>query len=107
MTTKPKKQKQPDRQYGQYPGTMHIDKRAARLLSDHVSEGPDDELLSTKQVAEWLGLSTQWLEIARGKPTGPRFETIAPRLIRYRRGAVRDWLKKREHASTAEYRRKP
>ena len=45
MTTKPK------RQYGQRPGTMHIDRRAKRLLADPVSEGPDDELLTTKQVA--------------------------------------------------------
>lgn len=105
MTTT-KSKKQPDRQYGQRTGTMHIDKRAARLLSDHVSEGPDDETLSTKQVAEWLGYSTQWLEIARGKHRGPPFVKLSERHVGYRRGAVRAWLRKREHASTAEYRRK-
>jgi hypothetical protein len=82
---------------------MHIDRRATRLLADHVSEGPDDELLSTQQVAEWLCCSIQFLEISRGRGTGPRFEHISPRKIMYRRKSVRDWLRHRERRSTAEY----
>jgi hypothetical protein len=89
---------------GQRPGSMHIDKRAGKLLADPVSDGEDDELLSTEQVAEWLGYSTQALEIARLRPgKGPPFIRISPRVIRYRREAVRAWLRKREHASTKEY----
>jgi predicted DNA-binding transcriptional regulator AlpA len=92
---------------GQRPGTMHIDKRAARLLADHVSEGADDELLSTRQVADWLQVSEAWLEIARHRCTGPRYERIAPRIVKYRRGAIREFLRLREHSGTAEYRKRP
>jgi predicted DNA-binding transcriptional regulator AlpA len=88
---------------GQRPGSMHIDKRAARLLDDPISDGPDDELLTTEEVADWLKVSRQSLEIARSRGTGPRFVTISPRRIRYRRGDVKAWLKSRSHLSTAEY----
>jgi len=79
---------------------MHIDRRAARLLADHVSEGPDDEMLTTEQVAEWLGVSTQFLELQRGRDTGPRYTRVSPRNIKYRRDAVRKWLRAREQIST-------
>jgi hypothetical protein len=85
---------------------MHIDRRARSILDSHVSEGPDDELLTTVQVAEWFGCSTQWLEIARHKSTGPRFEKMSNQMIKYRRESVRKWLRQREHQGTAEYRRR-
>jgi hypothetical protein len=83
---------------------MHIDRRARRILDSHVSEGPDDELLTTREVADWFGCSTQFLEIGRLRGTGPKFVTLSNRQVVYRRSACRDWLKKREHQSTAEYR---
>jgi len=96
---------------GQKPGSMHIDKRAGRLLKDPVSDGPDDDLLTTQQVAEWLTYSTQKLEIMRGRDKGPnmgpRFVRLSPRKVMYRRDAVREWLRKREVQSTAQYRKKP
>jgi hypothetical protein len=82
---------------------MHIDKRAKRLLADPVSEGPDDELLKTQEVANWIETSDQFLDIARCRGTGPAFVRIGPNLIRYRRGDVRDWLNKRSHMRTSEY----
>jgi predicted DNA-binding transcriptional regulator AlpA len=91
---------------GQVVGSLHIDRRASRLLSDPASDGPDDELLTTEQVSEWIGYSTQWLEIARHRGTGPRFVRMGPKRIMYRRGDVRAWLKKRSHQSTAEYSKK-
>ena len=90
---------------GTKPGTMHIDKRAGRLLNDPISEGPDDELLSTEQVADWFGCSTQFLEILRGRDTGPPFVRMSPKIIKYRRGSARNWLRRREQLSTAQYRR--
>jgi hypothetical protein len=83
---------------------MHIDRRAGRLLAEHVSEGPDDELLTTEQVAEWFGCSVQFLEICRGRGTGPGFQRMSPRKIMYRREAVRKWLRQRERRSTSQYR---
>lgn len=87
---------------GQRPGSMHIDRRAKTILESHVSEGPDDELLSTTAVADWLGCSPQSLEIYRGQGQGPPFVVIAPRNIKYRREAVREWLRKRQRSHTQE-----
>jgi predicted DNA-binding transcriptional regulator AlpA len=83
------------------PKKHHLDRRAATIIA--IDVGADDELLSTPQVADWLGVSTQWLEIGRCKKCGPKFMRIGPRVIRYRRGDVLEWLKARTHASTAEY----
>jgi hypothetical protein len=35
---------------GNRPGGHYIDKRAGRLLAEHVSEGPDDQMLTTEEV---------------------------------------------------------
>jgi hypothetical protein len=90
---------------GQKTGSMHIDKRAKRLLADPLSEGADDDLLTTRQVADWIQYSTQSLEIMRGKGSGPLFVRVTPKVIRYRREAVRVWLRRRECNSTADYKR--
>jgi hypothetical protein len=86
---------------------MHIDKRAGRLLADPASEGEDDDMLVTQEVADWLGVSTQFLELLRGRGTGPAFVKMSERMVKYRREAVRVWLRNRERISTAQYRRKP
>jgi hypothetical protein len=100
--------KQPkQRKLGQIVGSHHIDKRAARILADPISDGPADQLLSTKDVSDWIEYSTQWLEIARNKGTGPRFLRMGPKKIMYRRGSVRAWLKQREHQCTKEYTKRP
>jgi predicted DNA-binding transcriptional regulator AlpA len=86
------------------PKKHHLDRRADSIVA--ADAGADDELLSTREVAGWLGVSTQWLEIGRCKKYGPKFTRVGPRVIRYRRGDVREWLKARAHASTAEYGRR-
>ena len=94
---------------GQQPGSMHIDRRARQILDSHVSEGPDDELLNTKQVSnEWLGCSEQKLEIARSKGPGfgPKYVVLSNRQIMYRRKDVRDWLEQRARLWTGEYLRR-
>ena len=83
------------------PTKHHIDRRADRILGADI--GADDELLSTRAVADWLGVSTQWVEIGRSKNYGPPFRKISARCIRYHRGDVLKWLKERSYASTAEY----
>jgi predicted DNA-binding transcriptional regulator AlpA len=79
----------------------HLDRRADRIVGADI--GADDELLSTRQIADWLGVSTQWVEIGRSKNYGPPFRKISARCIRYLRGDVLKWLKARSYASTAEY----
>lgn len=80
---------------------FHIDKRAHAITGADI--GADDELLDTHAVANWLGVSTQWLEIGRSKNYGPPFKRISPRCVRYLRADVLKWLKARSYASTAEY----
>jgi predicted DNA-binding transcriptional regulator AlpA len=83
------------------PVRHHLDRRASAIVAADV--GADDELLTTRQTADWLGVSTQWLEIGRGKNYGPKFTRVSSRVIRYRRGDVLKWLKTRTHSNTAEY----
>jgi hypothetical protein len=83
------------------PRVHHLDRRADQIAAAGV--GCDDELLSTQDVARWLGTSSQWLEIGRSKNYGPKFQKISARHIRYRRGDMISWLRSRTYASTAEY----
>jgi predicted DNA-binding transcriptional regulator AlpA len=87
------------------PRKLHLDRRARQLAV--VGEGDNDDLLSTKEIAEWLAVSIAWLEIGRLRGYGPPFVRLSPGQIRYRRGAVREWLAEREHLHTAEYRARP
>lgn len=82
---------------------LHIDKRAAAIAA---SAPEDDDLLSTPQLAAWLGVSEPWLEIGRHSGWGPPFERLGPRLIRYSRRKVRKWLEQRSHRCTGEYAKK-
>jgi predicted DNA-binding transcriptional regulator AlpA len=83
------------------PAKLHIDKRAGAIVDD--DEGRSDEMMSTIEVAAWLGTSTQWLEGARHRGFGPKYLNLAPRMIRYRRGDILAWLESRTHQSTSEY----
>jgi predicted DNA-binding transcriptional regulator AlpA len=83
------------------PPRHHLDKRAASIAA---VPGDDDELLTTRQTATWLSVSTQWLDIGRSKGYGPPYEQLGPKTIRYRRGKVREWLDTRTRTSVADYR---
>jgi predicted DNA-binding transcriptional regulator AlpA len=83
------------------PHKHHLDKRAPELRGALL--GPDDQLYSTSDLAELLGVSTQFLEIARHRAFGPRYIKLSPRRIRYRKSDVAAWLEARMHASTREY----
>lgn len=84
----------------------HLDRRTNQILAVEPPGAADDDLLTTEQIAEWFGLSTQWFEIGRVKGYGPEFIKLAPRCVRYTRAAAREYLRKRSHASTAEYRKR-
>jgi predicted DNA-binding transcriptional regulator AlpA len=92
---------------GQIPQRFHIDKRADKLAAEIAEAGNPDDLLTTCEVAEWLGISPQWLEIGRHRGYGPRFIRLSPRRVRYSRRAVLEFLAERTHAATAEYARRP
>jgi predicted DNA-binding transcriptional regulator AlpA len=77
----------------------HLDKRAHSLAEQ--GPGAPDDLLSTQQLATWLGVSVLWLEIGRNKNYGPRFMKLGPRMVRYRRGDVLAWLDSRANVAQA------
>lgn len=85
------------------PKQHHLDRRAHDLAAHGAGDGHD--LLSTIEVAIWLGVSPQFLEIGRHRGYGPRFVRLSPRRTRYLRSDVIEWLRSRSHASTAEYAR--
>jgi len=87
------------------PSSHHLDRRAGELVKAS-STGEPDDLLNTKQTAAMLGLSPQFLEIGRSRGYGPKFVRLSTRRIRYRRAAIIEWLRSREHQSTEEYRAK-
>ena len=80
----------------------HLDRRADKIMAAAI-EAADDELLTTKEVADWFSVSEEWLEIGRSKNYGPAFVRLAPRIVRYWRSACREYLRSRTFASTAEY----
>lgn len=85
------------------PARHQLDCRADELIQK--TEAGMDDLFDTRQLAAWLGVSKQFLEIGRNKGYGPRFEKLGPRCVRYTKEDVLLWLKERSHQRTSEYRR--
>jgi hypothetical protein len=101
------KQKQPPKKRpGQTPGSLHIDRRIDQVVDSPDSDGGDNDMLSTRAVAAWLGVSVAWLEINRGRAGGIPYHQYSNRMIAYRRIDVLEWLKRRRRLSTAEYNNK-
>ena len=89
---------------------FHLDCRAHHILATEPAAGighnqpppePDD-LLTTAQVAAWLGVSVQFLEAGRAKGYGPDWVRLGPRAIRYTRIKVRKFLRDRAKARARE-----
>jgi hypothetical protein len=79
-----------------------LDRRAQQILQNEPLPGighnlppPDDDLLTSAQVAVWLGVSIQFLEAARARGDGPEFVRLGERAIRYTRKAIRKFLRDR------------
>jgi predicted DNA-binding transcriptional regulator AlpA len=76
------------------PQRRKIDKTADTAIAQ-APRGDDDLLLDTASTAVWLGVSHQWLELARCKGYGPRYVKVTNRLVRYRKGDIVEYLKSR------------
>jgi predicted DNA-binding transcriptional regulator AlpA len=57
------------------------------------------EILSEREVSNWLGLSEPTLFRHRRDGTGPTFIRLSARRVAYRRSSVEEWLKQREHTT--------
>lgn len=82
------------------PKRHHFDKCADQLIER--SNSTSDDLLTTRQVADWFQVSPQWLQIGRTKGYGPPFVRIGGR-VRYPKDTSVQYLRDRLHQSTAEY----
>jgi predicted DNA-binding transcriptional regulator AlpA len=60
-----------------------------------------EQLLSEREVSDWLGLSEPTLFRHRRDGTGPTFIRLSARRVAYRRRAVEAWLSERERQNTA------
>lgn len=85
-----------------FPTSRHLDRRAAELAVQGATSAAD-EWLNTEQLAGWLGVSTQWVELRRKLGDGPPFFRPSPNMVRYRRGEVVEWLNRRHYRRTSEY----
>ena len=59
------------------------------------------ELLTPKDAANFLCVSPSWLAKARMRGDGPPYVKLG-RAIRYREGALLQWLRSRQRLSTSE-----
>lgn len=71
------------------------------MNNEKVKINADDRLLCTKQLAKYLAVSTQTLEIWRCNGEGPPYMKVG-RLVRYRLSEVNEWLSERNCRSTSE-----
>jgi hypothetical protein len=82
---------------------FHLDRRAEQLIAQ-AGDAPDDDLLTTKQMADWFQCSEQWFEIgvSTGEDRPPSF-LLSPKMRRYHRGTVKEWLSERMRMFAAGY----
>ena len=66
------------------------------LLEDIMTNTSVQEILSEREVSNWLGVSEPTLFRHRRDGTGPKFIRLSERRIAYRRSAIEEWLRTRE-----------
>jgi len=72
--------------------TFHLDRRAASLAA---VEAPDDYLLTSDELASWLGVAPITIKRWRRVGEGPTYARAGLRAVRYKKGDVLAWLSSR------------
>jgi predicted DNA-binding transcriptional regulator AlpA len=67
-------------------------RQTAKKIGITPETGNPDDLLNPAVVAEWLGVTEQWLQQIRAKNLGPKFIKLGQKSVRYRRDDVREWI---------------
>jgi predicted DNA-binding transcriptional regulator AlpA len=81
-----------------------IERTVRTVLSEYVL--PANEYLTTQQAAKYVGLSEEYLEIARHKKDGSGPEYIKlPKVVRYRRADLDKWMEGFRHEEQAARKR--
>ena len=75
-------------------------------MTEDASPLNDNDLLTTVQVAAWVGLDKRWLHIAREKNLGPKFIRLSLHVVRYRRKDVEAWLQARTYQRNSDFKNK-
>jgi predicted DNA-binding transcriptional regulator AlpA len=76
------------------------DDESPNAIVDRVMAADCDALLSTPDAAAFLGISRQWLELARHRGNyGPAYIRVTPRLIRYRKRDLIAYLDAQRHVA--------
>ena len=92
---KPKSEPKPEYRH-------HLDRRANRLADEGEKGNNPDQLLTAQQVADWLGITEQWVKKGLPNGYGPQVTKPFPEVTRFKRRDVVRWLRGRArlHAST-------
>ena len=84
-------------------GSDRIDRKPPAATVPKAAPPPNsgERLLTPKDAANLLRLSESWLAKSRMRGDGPPYVKLG-RAIRYREGAVLQWLRSRQRLSTSE-----
>jgi hypothetical protein len=80
---------------------FHFDRRAGRLADEIERGGKADDLLTSDELADLLGVTRQWTWLTRTNGTGPPATRPFPEVVRYRRGNAVRWLRDRARLRAA------
>ena len=84
-----------------HPAQIIAAQRPANPSKDRCPTTVDNAVLSTRDAAEYLGLSPKTLETNRTRGGGPPFVKLGRRVV-YRRGDLDAWLAERVRQSTSD-----
>lgn len=72
------------------------------VVNDSANQTSIQVLFDTRQAAEYLSVSTRFLEIARMKGGGPQYVRCSPKMIRYRLQDLNTWVNDKLRQTTSE-----
>lgn len=82
--------------------SLHLDRRADELAAAAVVAGyPDDMLLTTGELARWLGVSEISVKRWCSAGCGPKVTQAGLRAVRFKKADVKAWLEERAEKAGA------
>ncbi len=69
---------------------------------DNILTNNDKTLLTERDAADFLGVTSRCLQAWRYRGGGPKFVRISSRCIRYRQSDLREWTEARLRSDTSE-----
>jgi hypothetical protein len=90
----------------QFTRPWHLDQRSGHLAEYGAMHGNSTDALTTKQLADWLGVTEGTIEQARTRGEGPPFVIVVDQ-VRYLRETVIAWLRARQTLKTQYNKSRP